>query len=203
MTDERLSEGRVRWIEISVAISLTIISLASLAVALYQGMVMQRQLEASVMPVIELSSGNYDVELEKEILRLTFANNGLGPGEVKDLRFSWQGKSYPDPTAFVIDCCTPEGMGPRDIQAMVQDRRLHFINSYVVNRVFTPGKVVDYIRLDAPDREAHPQAYEVWRRLDAARRSLDISYCYCSLLGDCWRTDDNDVRRAVETCDAP
>ena len=52
-----MRSSRIRVIEIIVAIAVTMISVASLFVAVFQGVIMQRQLEASVLPIPTVAHG--------------------------------------------------------------------------------------------------------------------------------------------------
>ena len=72
-----------RMIELVVAVSVVVISLASLFVAVYQGIVMDRTMKASVMPVIQVESGNIDDDRETWVMTINVKNTGLGPAEVR------------------------------------------------------------------------------------------------------------------------
>jgi hypothetical protein len=53
-----LQQFHIRTIELVIAVSVVVISVASLFVAVYQGMVMERTLKASVWPLVQIEHGN-------------------------------------------------------------------------------------------------------------------------------------------------
>ena len=57
-----MAKPSYRLVEVIVAVSVVIISIASLFVAVYQGIVMDRTLKASVLPIIQAGTSNLDPE---------------------------------------------------------------------------------------------------------------------------------------------
>ena len=76
-----MAKPSYRLVEVIVAVSVVIISIASLFVAVYQGIVMDRTLKASVLPIIQAGTSNLDPETGEWKLALRVENTGLGfPG---------------------------------------------------------------------------------------------------------------------------
>lgn len=137
-----MAPSRIRLIEITVAVSVVVISVASLFVAVFQGIVMQRTLEASVVPVVQYGTGNYDLERNEWRLILSLTNTGLGPAEIRDFRMSWNGGEITDTSAFLTLCCVPEGVPDDQRAAFVRqafvDGEIGFLFDAVEGRFLAP-----------------------------------------------------------------
>lgn len=203
-----MSPSRIRLIEITVAVSVVVISVASLFVAVFQGIVMQRTLEASVVPVLQYGSGNYDSDRDEWVMVLNITNTGIGPAELRDIRVTWQGQEVTDAPPFLLACCMPDHIAASDRPAYMQDifeqGEINIIFDSVDGRFFAPQESVDFISVDRPDRELQPRGFAMWTALDRARHDLDIEICYCSVFGDCWQARFPDQsRERVRQCPAP
>lgn len=195
---------RYRTVEIAVAASVVVISLASLFVAVYQGIVMQRSLSASVWPVMEFEHGNFDDETERQSIYLEFRNSGLGPAQVRSMRLMHQGEAITSLQLFFAKCCGPEEMSQAErvdhVGALFVDREMVLITDVVAERVFAPQQSVTFARLDRPDT---PEALAIWDRFDRARFQLEVELCYCSVFEDCWLARfPQQSRIPVRQCDA-
>jgi hypothetical protein len=203
-----MSPSRIRLIEITVAVSVVVISVASLFVAVFQGIVMQRTLEASVVPVLQYGSGNYDSDRDEWVMVLNITNTGIGPAELRDIRVTWQGQEVTDAPPFLLACCMPDHIDASDRPAYMQDifeqGEINIIFDSVDGRFFAPQESVDFLSVDRPDRELQPRGFAMWTALDRARHDLDIEICYCSVFGDCWQARFPDQsRERVRQCPAP
>ena len=75
------------WVEISAAVSAIVISAASLFIAVRQNALMEKQLSASIWPVLEFGTSNIDAEISLEV-----RNAGLGPARVRSFVVRYDGK---------------------------------------------------------------------------------------------------------------
>lgn len=186
-----MAPSRIRLIEITVAVSVVVISVASLFVAVFQGIVMQRTLEASVVPVVQYGTGNYDLERSEWRLILSLTNTGLGPAEIRDFRMSWNGGEITDTSAFLTLCCVPEGVPDDQRAAFVRqafvDGEIGFLFDAVEGRFLAPQEEVEFVSGLRPDARTQPNGRAIWDALDEARPDITVEICYCSVFGDCWQ----------------
>jgi len=184
----RLSTTRI--IELIVAVSVVVISVVSLFVAVEQSRVQRQMLQASVLPVIQYGTGNYNLPAEEWRLTLNFTNTGIGPAELQILDVRWNDASIGDFAEFIMACCVPQRIPENERQAYLLDvyrsGELQFIFDSVQGRFFAPGESVDYISARRPDPETQPRGFEIWSNLDRVRHELDAEICYCSVFEDCW-----------------
>jgi len=178
---------RYRIVELIVAASVVVISVASLFVAVHQSIVMERTLAASVWPVMEFQHGNYDSEAGRRSITLDFANNGLGPAQVRYMRLLDDGQPIDSMQHYLAECCAPEDLDQTarldHIGQLFRDDHLLLVTDVIGGRVFAPQQTVTFARFDYPDDRDGQLA---WAALDAVRFELEIELCYCSVFDECW-----------------
>ena len=179
--------ARYRLVELVIAVSVVVISVASLFVAVYQGQVMDRTLAASVMPIMDYTTGNFSDEHQDSRIELEVRNNGLGPAQVHYLTLSYQGEPITAPERFIPQCCAPEDMSPEEqehhIRELFRSGRLSLLTDIVGGRVFAPQQRVVFATMTRPE---DPDSLAVWEAFNQARHQLELEICYCSVLEDCW-----------------
>ncbi len=197
-----------RMIELVVAVSVVVISLASLFVAVFQGIVMDRTMKASVMPVVQVDHGNIDPDRDQWIMTINVHNTGLGPAEIRYFGMSWQGRPITDTSAFLAECCAPDSVPIEERLAFMRNAfrsgEMSMIFNNVQRRFLAPQQDVNFIAFDRPDAVSQPIGHAVWNRLDRARHDLVFEVCYCSVFDDCWRARfPEQSREPVRQCIEP
>lgn len=196
----------LRTIEIIIAASVVVISVASLFVAVFQGIVMDRTLKASVMPVIQAGTGNFDLEDEEWVLNLNVRNTGLGPARIAYLRIMQGDQPISSMGSWLAECCAPPDLTPAERQAYIRGvferRELVFITDSMDGRYLSPQETTYAYRASRPDPETQPDGFDVWVALNSARFDVQIEICYCSVFDECWRArfpsqSREDVRQCV------
>ena len=181
-----MRSSRIRLIEIIVAVAVTIISVASLFVAVYQGVVMQRQLEASVLPIPTVSHANYDSSEQRYRVTYTLSNRGLGPVDVRWVHFIRDETVYPAPQLFYISLVEGHDADPEGRvaawQRLFDDNQV--LTSPVAPVLLAPDDQTTFIAFARPPEDSPDRAY--WERLNAARWETEVLVCYCSVFNQCW-----------------
>ncbi|WP_440958496.1 hypothetical protein ACFELO_14585 [Oceanicaulis sp. LC35] len=197
-----MRSSRIRLIEIIVAVAVTIISVASLFVAVYQGVVMQRQLEASVLPIPTVSHGNYDSGEEVHRLSYYIGNRGLGPVDIRWVHFIHEGETYRGPIPYFASLVEgydddPEGRVEAFLQ-IFEDNQV--LTNTVAPQLLAPDDEAGFIHFTRPAEDSPDRAY--WERLNAARWETEVQVCYCSVFDQCWigRFPQNH-RERVNSCE--
>ena len=158
-------------IELSVALAAVVVSVASLFVARHQAQVMDRQLAASVWPLLEYSTSNVTpTGVPRAVMSLR--NAGIGPLRIRSFRVTRDQQAIGGFGDLVKGCC-------RSDTAAI--RRMTIVTSYVGGRVLPAGEGVEAIAVAFDTTSAAP-----FRRLQRAMLDVDVRLCYCSVLGDCW-----------------
>ena len=139
------------------------ISVATLAVYIYQARIMQSQQHASVWPYVEWGTSNIDR------FYLEVYNKGIGPALIKNVTFKIDGKS------------TNELNELFDMILGHNREKFSIITSYSIGRVMAPGE--SFKIFDIPNKL---HAHKVDSAISAHEMELEI--CYCSIYNDCWTT---------------
>lgn len=203
-----MQDARYRLVEIIVAVSVVVVSLASLGVALFQGHVMQRTLEAQVLPVLQYSDSNYDSAREEWRMEFRLTNTGLGPAELRWFQHSWRGIDLNEPAELMVACCLPSDVPEQDRYRYVQEvfgtgeMRIFFTS--IGGRYFAPQEEVNFITFPRPDPARSQAAFDIWTRLDAIKDEVQLDICYCSVFEDCWMASfPAQTREPVRSCPVP
>ncbi|HEY0777412.1 MAG TPA: hypothetical protein VGD56_05540 [Gemmatirosa sp.] len=160
-----------RWIELSAALTAVVVSAGSLIIARHQSEVMDRQLAASVWPVVEYDTSNQGDD-GRPRLSLTLHNSGVGPTRVRSVRLAYRDRSVKDAGELLHVCCAA---------AIDSAHRLTVTTSDITGRVLTAGRTIDFLVLP-PDTAQRA----LFMTLDRERFAITARVCYCSVLDDCW-----------------
>jgi hypothetical protein len=158
-------------VELSVGLAALVVSIVSLFVARHQAQVMDRQLAASVWPLLEYSTSNVTPDgVPRAVLSLR--NTGIGPLRVRSFRVTLDSQPIGSLRDLRRHCCDS------DTAAL---RRLTIVTSYIGGRVLPAGEGFDAITVRYDSTVAEP-----FRRLQKGLTGVHVRFCYCSVLDDCW-----------------
>lgn len=166
-----------RALDFSIALSAIVISLISLAVAIHHGRVQERLVAANSWPFL-FWSPSVDQDERGQRFSIYIANSGVGPALLKGLVVRHAGKPVRGWVELLQECC---GV---DRQTEVDPPSLGFFTGGQPKGVIAPGETRTLISLTRL-----PQNPQLWERLMAARLELELEACYCSIVGECWRSD--------------
>lgn len=162
-----------RWVDFSVALTALVVSVASLFVARHQAQVMDRQLAASVWPVIKYAFSNTGPD-GAPLVTLGLTNSGVGPARIQSFRVTYDGRPMRSADDLGRACCRVDTLPAGAVQGR---------SSYVVGRVASVGEHFDFLtaRFDAAHRGSHATLSDA-----LSRGRVGVRVCYCSVLDDCW-----------------
>jgi hypothetical protein len=182
-----------RWVDLVLAGSAILISVISLAVAVGHGRIQQKMLAASSWPLLFLDSGNRDEKTGADIIAIAVRNDGAGPALLKSVTAIYKGKRYTQAYPLLVDCC-----GWRYVTDE-QEAKLYQVTTARLNRSVIPTGGERPL-LMVPRTEANAK---IWKQLDKERFNFRFDACYCSVLGECWRSDlQGGEPKAVKQCPA-
>jgi hypothetical protein len=170
-------------IDMAVAGAAILISLISLFVAVSHGRTMEKLVAANSWPLLRYDTGNLDDQTQLPVITLTIENVGVGPALVKSFAVFLDGKRVADQGELLRTCCGPAPRLPQPSQRGDKEAEIGVVTSSVANTVIRAGEGRDYVRLaNTPSFGAQ------WEALNQARFRLTFEACYCSVLGDCWKS---------------
>ncbi|OKY24882.1 MULTISPECIES: hypothetical protein [Thalassotalea] len=178
-------------LSIFLAVCAIFISAASFYATYIQAEAANKQVKAMTMPLIQIDSGNYDINAEKAKISMNIKNAGVGPAIIKYVTYGYKNKRYMNLSSLLQDCCLPKNVEPLSLH------QSGLITSPLHNAIIAGNDTLHHITLDQT-----PDNYPFWQALDKARSELKISICYCSMLDECFISSQPDRYQPVQQCSA-
>jgi len=166
--------GLPRWLELLIAVTALITSISSIAIAVHNGRIMARLVEANSIPYLQGGFSTVTPEGE-DVLSLDLINRGVGPAHQKSLRVK-VGDRYVKSVSDLLSA----SLGPD--QALEAREALHPIWNRVRTRFIPGGQTQLIFRLKKTAENSR-----FWDRLSHDQERWDIEYCYCSVFDECWQ----------------
>ena len=174
-----------RWLDIVLGLSAMIVSVVSLLVALHHGQTMEKMVEASTWPYLELSFSNAEPD-GRPRASLEVINSGVGPARIETAEMFFKDKPMASRRALV--------------QAMTGSEQMNVINSTIGDRVLRAGDSIPAL-LTRPDMAASPAYFS---HFQSSLPDVSARLCYCSVLDQCWVRDSRLPKpEKVKTCPKP
>lgn len=184
-----------RWLDVTLAVSATIVSLVSLGLAIHSGHSMEKLVAANSYPYLEqwrnMGSDKPMPGTDRTRMRVQymFQNNGVGPARIDWVQLSFDGKPIADLDALLEACCH----GTKHDSPSLNRR------GNVVGTLVRPGDSVSLFDWVEPDKP-NPVFAAMHEKMDR----IGITYCYCSVFEECYvRMPKPGKPDPVEQCKAP
>lgn len=185
-------------IETVIAVCALLIAAIAAGASAYQTYVINEQFSATVWPYLAFSS---DTDRTAASFSFGVRNVGLGPAVVRSTIVTVDGNRIgPDPTSNPIDTLIEQPMK----EAAVAEQRRHqhglvhtSTSSLGAGDVIPAGSSVTLLRIQGPD---------IFKIVMARSPHVDVTICYCSVLGRCWTRRLKDALpepRDVRMCPLP
>jgi hypothetical protein len=180
--------GLPRWLELTLAISALVTSVASIALALHHGEVMERLVVANSFPYMQ--GGFSDQTLDgKDVISLDLLNRGVGPAHETSLFVTVDGRYVRSAEELVTASigAGKAGHGPGQLAVLKNSVPTRFIPGGQQQFIFNIAKT--------PDNAAN------WDLLQKAQGRWSTEFCYCSVFNECWRVVEKEFEPVkVKAC---
>jgi hypothetical protein len=180
-----------RWLDVTLAIAATIVSLVSLWLGLHSAHSMERLVASNSYPYLEQARNMTapGTDTLRDSVEYFFENNGSGPARIEWVELTFKGKPVADLSALLAACCAGKSS-----DAVGLNRRGNV--SYALLR---PGATLSLFRWNEP-ATANP----VFAALHRQMNDIELSTCYCSVFDECYiRRGDATKPQSVKECKAP
>ena len=132
-------------------------------------------------PYVSYGTSNTRSDGTQEITMI-LQNNGVGPAQLEQMEFLYDGKPMANPREFLNLCCG-------------WNSKFTFMSEPVTG-VLRPGQETNFIRLTRTEQNA-----AIWDKLNTERWKVVVRSCYCSIFDDCWVFDNRRKRpQSVKEC---
>ena len=193
-----LSADKVNLI---IAICAILISLASFYATYLQASAAEKQVKAMTLPIMGFSHNNYDEQAKRSVIALGMSNSGMGAAIVHSTKLLYKGVAYAHPIEFLKACCASE------FERYTSSSKLRDNNGNKIESVgYITSPINQFVLPAQSDHNffklyAHQDSHELWKRLDDERWRLEVEFCYCSMLDDCFTSNGHGLAKAVPACD--
>ena len=169
-----------------IAVSALLISAITSATVVYQTHVISQQFSATVWPYL-----SFETTRDASHLGVNLRNDGVGPALIRTVHFTLDGKSIPS-LSVVVDPLVRQAIRSRS-----HGVRRTSVSSIEAGDVLPANQHVALVQVEGA---------QIASALLADAPRLNLSVCYCSLLGRCWikqfkdlSTQPRDVRNCAKT----
>ncbi|MGB9108945.1 MAG: hypothetical protein WCC39_09685 [Telluria sp.] len=185
----------MRWLDITLGVSATIVSLVSLWLGLHSAHSMEKLVAANSFPYLELMqsmSGQVPLpgdERVRDVVEYELVNNGVGPARVEWVEMRFKGKPVADITALLDACCKADKYNYDGL-----NRRGNITGAFV--RAGGSLKLFTWSEQNTANAD--------FKALHRGMKDIEWSACYCSVFDECYqRSTESNKSEAVKQCTAP
>ncbi len=152
-----------------IAVSALLISAITSAAVLYQSHVISQQFSATVWPYL-----SFETTRDASHLSVDLRNDGLGPALIRTVQFTLDGKSIPS-LSIVVD-----PLARQEIRSHNHSYGHTSVSSIAPGDVLPASRHITLVAVEGA---------KITQALLADAPRLNLSVCYCSLLGRCWNKE--------------
>jgi hypothetical protein len=188
----------MRWLDITLGVAATIVSLVSLWLGLHSAHSMEKLVAANSYPYVELmrsATGTTQLpgtDRQRKVVEYMLDNNGVGPARIEWVQFSFKGKPVANLSELIDACCRKELEIDKHISGM--NRRVG-----IAGALIRPGTSVAMFTWTE-----QPQPSAAFDALHRQMKDIDYKTCYCSVFDECYtRAYGEEKPHAVKQCPAP
>jgi hypothetical protein len=186
----------LRWLDISLALAATIVSLVSLWLGLHSAHMMEKLVASNSYPYLELMRSTSSVHTVpgtdqfQAVVEYEMENNGVGPARVEWVEMRFKDKPVRNLPALLDACCA--GWKGEETSGMN-------LRGGIAGALVRPGGAVKLFTWAEP---AAPNT--TFKALHRQMDDISYSACYCSVFDECYvRSTNTDKPKPVEHCTAP
>lgn len=186
----------VRWLDIILGVSATIVSLVSLWLGLHSAHEMEKLVAANSYPYLELMRSNKSptmfpgTERARGAVEYEMVNNGIGPARIEWVELTFKGKPVRNLTGLLDACCA--GWKQDELDSM---NRRNGIDGALV-RAGSSVKMFTWPEPLTPTPS--------FTALHGQMHDIKYSACYCSVFDECYvQHFDTNKAEPVKQCKPP
>ena len=180
----------MRYINVLASLLAVFVSLLSLWLAYGSNRTQERMLAASSWPYLRLGHGNLMPD-GTPVIRFTVSNGGSGPAILHWVRIRAEGRALGNDVALF------EMVAPEHAPVMTW-------TSGTTGVALPPWEELAFLQVHRTEAtDAGPGNVAAWDALNAARWTLDVDGCYCSIIGDCWTFTGDGQPQPLSACPTP
>ncbi|WP_440054560.1 hypothetical protein ACSLBF_17190 [Pseudoalteromonas sp. T1lg65] len=202
----KLSRSKMNTV---LALCAMLISAASFYATYLQAKAAQEQVSAAEMqlrtetwPWLQFSYSNFDLEATKPTIKVEIRNSGTGPAIVHYIHYFYDGQQFTDITDLMDACCNLNAYQQALQSAQAEEDNINFLKKFGWYVSSLPQKVLladgDNFNLFTMQKSNFNSG--LWNKIDKQRHLFSATACYCSILKQCYTTNDKAEISEVKNC---
>lgn len=177
-----MNDRRLRF-DLFIAVCALLISSIAAGASAYQTYVIRQQFSATVWPYL---SATTTLGGDGQYIEIDLRNDGVGPALIRSAVITRDGRAVMVPSGSTDNtlavALAPELSSARRDEARLRTHEVIKLETTSINpgSVLPAGTHWQLLRAESPS---------LTRRLVVDAKRIDLTVCYCSLLGQCWMMD--------------
>ncbi len=179
-----------------IAVCAILISGASFYATYLQADAANKQVKAMTLPLLQFAHGN-SLGDGNRVVNFSLKNAGIGPALIRSVEFKHQGKSFDNVFKLLNECCSDVVEKFYTQERKTNNELPQFITSPVVNTIIPGQENLVFLKF-----KYQPETQALWELLNEIRFEFAFEACYCSMLDECYITNEKAETTAIKQCDS-
>ncbi|QUI65183.1 hypothetical protein GSF04_22975 [Pseudoalteromonas sp. A22] len=162
----------------------------------------EKQLKTETWPWLQFSYSNFDLESTQATIRVDIRNSGTGPAIIHYIKYELDGEAYFDVTELMDACCNLNAYQAALSDAQNEESNINYLKKFGWYVSSAPQKILladgDTFNIFTMPKSNFNRG--LWDKIDAHKSVFKAEACYCSILKQCYTTNEKAVITEVPSC---
>ena len=182
-----------------IALCAIFISAASFYATYLQANAAERQVKAMTLPLIQFSTGNWDLEKNQRAIIFNLQNAGIGPAIIKTATFKYKEQRFSKPRDFLKACCEASYKRYTEVRSIKREKGI-LRDGKLVTRGLRNNMIIGQSTTNFLILSDGADTHVFLNKLETERNNLSLEVCYCSLLGECYISEKSSIFEQIDHC---
>ncbi|MEJ6473653.1 hypothetical protein [Pseudoalteromonas piscicida] len=162
----------------------------------------EKQLKTETWPWLQFSYSNFDLDSTQATIRVDIRNSGTGPAIIHYIKYEFDGENYDDVTELMDACCNLNAYQAALSDAQDEESSINYLKKFGWYVSSAPQKVLladgDSFNIFTMPKSSFNRG--LWDKIDEHKSAFKAQACYCSILKQCYITDEKAAIVEVPSC---
>ncbi|PAX99817.1 hypothetical protein CKO50_19080 [Pseudoalteromonas sp. HM-SA03] len=162
----------------------------------------EKQLKTETWPWLQFSYSNFDLDSTQATIRVDIRNSGTGPAIIHYIKYEFDGENYFDVTELMDACCNLNAYQAALSDAQDAESNINYLKKFGWYVSSAPQKILladgDTFNIFTMPKSNFNRG--LWDKIDAHKSVFKAEACYCSILKQCYTTNEKAVITEVPRC---
>ncbi|USD28474.1 hypothetical protein J8Z24_16445 [Pseudoalteromonas sp. SCSIO 43201] len=162
----------------------------------------EKQLKTETWPWLQFSYSNFDLDSTQATIRVDIRNSGTGPAVIHHIKYELDGETYYDVTELMDACCNLHAYQAALSDAQDEESNINYLKKFGWYVSSEPQKILladgDSFNIFTMPKSNFNRG--LWDKIDDHKSVFKAQACYCSILKECYITNEKAVITEVPSC---